>query len=269
MGYGHLGISSAVSGKGSFLCWQLAGALAEARTGLPVGIAAGFGGWSNNSVIDGSNAVYEESLIFPGLAVAWRPGFAGLASLSLGAAIPIHKYNAFGAVESRSNALDLGLLAGFSPGGSSLQAGFAYHNVLRPEVRFPDGRGVYKIGEWASISLAWVPPGRWARLHWEWHLPDVRREKLLLHFQEVEVNAWELEWRPRPMVGLKFERTRSGGQSSWGLILRPEQAPLKALYLEVNAGHDRFRPSAPAWLFGKAPDEGRGASIGLSLGAGM
>jgi hypothetical protein len=267
--YGHMGIASGAADEGPFFCWQFAGALAEERSGLPIRISAGLGGWWNSFGTGVSNAVSEESRIIPGLAVSWLPGPAGLSSLSLGLTFPFHMYNVFGAAKSRSNSLGLGLLAGFAPGGSSLQAGLAYHSELRPGVRFPDGRGLYAIEDWALVSLAWIPPGRWARLHWEWYFPDVRWDWLEFHFGDVRVNSWELEWRPNPIVGLKFERTRSGDLSSWGMVLRPEYGQMKSLYLEVNAGHHVFQPSGPAWLFGKAPAERSGAHAGFSLGAGM
>jgi hypothetical protein len=265
--YGHFGI--AASDLGPFLCWQVAGSMMEEGSGLPIRIAAGLGGWSTNLQTDGTNAVSEESRIIPGLAVAWPTGAAGLPFLSLGLAFPIHTYNAFSAIKSRSVSLGLGMLSEFAPGGSSLQAGIAFHNLMQPMVQFPDGRGQYAIGDWGSVSLAWAPPGRWARLHWEWYLPDVRRENLILHFQDIRVNAWELEWRPHPKAGLKFERTRGGDLSSWGLVLRPEGGRMKAVYLEVNAGHDRLQPSGPAWLFGNTAAARSGAHAGLSLGAGM
>lgn len=267
--YGHLGIASGASDGGPSICWQFAGSLAEKRTGLPIRISAGLGGWRNRIGTDASNAVSEESRIIPGLAVSWLPGSAGLASLSLGLAFPFHTYNIFGAARSRSNSLGLGLLAGFAPGGSTLQAGLAYHSEPRPGVLFPDGRGLYAIEGWAMVSLTWIPPSRRARLHWEWHLPEDRRDGIEFHLGNMGVNAWELEWRPFPIVGLKFERTRSGDLSSFGVVLRPEYGRMKSLYLEVNAGHHALRPSGPAWLFGKASAERSDAHAGFSLGAGM
>lgn len=237
---------------------------------LPVAFSAGLGATGNDTKIDNSNSIHRVAAWSPGVAVSWPASRDRKHSLALGLATTFSRYNVFGALKTTSTDLDLGILATFSPRGHLLRTGTAWHNLVRPEIELPDRPFPYRADGWIEWSLAWASPGRMFNLYWERYFLEIdgsapgggsSRDGV------TGVSGWEVEFRPIPWVGVKWEKTRDAGFSSVGTILRPTFGRL-GLFLEWCVGHDKF-PAGPEWLIGKTVDEGRGFLYSATLGADL
>jgi hypothetical protein len=236
--------------------------------GLPVAFSAGFAWTAEGSRIDGSNAIYEESLIQPGVAFTFPADRDADRSVAIGAAYPVYTINAFGAVESRAHGMNLGILGSASPGGHRVRAGFAWHHLVRPEVRLPDGRGHYALPRRMHLSAAWSSPSETFRVHWEAYLRGANDDgEGPVQDDRLGVDNWELEYRPFPWLGFKLEKVWVGGLSSLGILLRPRLGGAETL-VEMNFSHDKMA-AHPEFLFGPSQEEGRGLVQGLTLSVGI
>lgn len=269
-----------VSGKGWRGFMHLSAATpADLFPGLPLLFSGGIDYTRQDSKVDNSSAVYRESVIAPGLAVSTIPAESGWRA-ALGASIPTVGFNAFGAVESRSSALNLGLLGFHAGKAGTFRLGTAVHYLISPEVRLPDGRGTYAIPGWTEVSLGWTSPGSRFRIYWEQYFSgEEETGRPGSAAGPTGMSGWEIEFRPHPILGLKAERTRIGGLSSLGIILCPAFKPAGiGFFVEANYGHDKYDPSRIDFVFmgtrshyllGHSLDENRGSHFGLTLGAGL
>jgi hypothetical protein len=199
----------------------------------------------------------------------------------LGVAFPEVGFNAFGAVKSKSRALNMGLLGVHQGTGGTFRLGTAFHYLTHPVVRLPDRRGSYEIHGWTEVSLGWTSPGTRFRIYWEQYFTGEaeQSEGPGTGLSPTGMSEWEIEYRPHPIVGLKAERTRIGNWSSLGIILRPAIKPAGiGFFAEANVGHDGYDPSrldfilyatGSHYFLGDGLDEGRGIQVGLTLGAGL
>jgi len=273
LAHGQAGAFTSVSGKSGRDFWDLSAALpASLAPWLPVGISAGFGRDANESRIDGSNAIYVEYISRPSLAVAYPAAAEAPLRLAAGLAFPTYGFEAFGAAKSTSTALDLGLLGILEEKGTGrFRIGFTYHNLVQPEVKLPDFRGSYAIRGWWVTSFGYAAPGEWMRFLWELYYEEAEpASEGPNHESSFGKNAFELEVRPQPWMGIKAEVTRVASHSSLGAAFYPQfgRWPIRT-YLEANIGHDRLDVPGMGWLLGPPQDEGRGYLFGFSFGVGI
>jgi hypothetical protein len=257
----QVGRFSSVSGKDLHRVYQAAVATGDL---LPVLLAAGFGGYSNGSIIDGSNALYLERYYAPSIAIATPDGGLLSRSLSLGMAFPIHAFNAFGVVESFAFGVDLGI----HWAGPALerygrpQLGLAIANLVRPEIDLPADREEYMLPRAYSALLTWTSPGSLAELHAEYQFTAWDPEEGPARSDRSELRSWGVEVRPWEYVGFVLQRTRNG-PVSLGSSVRLAHPALRAA---IHLAHDRFRRVWPAWLQGIGEDEGRGYLLSFFVG---
>ncbi len=139
----------------------------SASVAVFTGIYAGAQWVENGSVIDGSNAIYTESILSPTLAYGWK-GIAGSGySLDLGASFPCQNMNAFGAVSSNMYGLDLGLHLLWPTLPHKLgrfHGGFALHNAFNTGVELPDKSAEYKPEWHGENSIFWEGLGGYVDL---------------------------------------------------------------------------------------------------------
>ncbi|MDB5049197.1 MAG: hypothetical protein JWO30_2268 [Fibrobacteres bacterium] len=245
---------SAVSGKGA----------TRVQTGavrVYHGLYAGAGWFENGSTIDGSTALYTESILTPMLAYGWH-GIAGSGySLDFGAAYEVLDMNAFGAVSSTVTALDLGLHLLWPSLPNKLgrfHSGLALYNLDNSGVRLPDDNGgKYYPGWYGETSVLWSGLGDCVDLfssmafYGSWDRSEG---------PEPDRYYWKsagVEVRPIPMVGLKLEHTWLGYWTA-GTVLR---FVVKEVHFggELDLSHDKL----------SAQDEGRGYVWAFALNAGM
>lgn len=237
--------------------------------GMPLAFSAGFASHSNGMKIDGSNAMYRESIYLPGIAVSWPAERDAPYGLSLGAALPFYTFNAFGAVKTQANGLDLGILGRISPAGHRLRMGVGIQHLRQPRIRLPDERGYFALPRVLEASLHWNTPGEMVQVHWERNLwvgweesegPTPR--------DEVGIGSWEVEVRPIQWLGLKLERPHAGSLTSLGLTFQPVLGKVRPR-LEFALSHEKFTVPPPEFLFGESGDEGTGFVQSMTLGVGI
>ena len=107
--YGHLG-STYLSGSDAIS--PIFAPVYQFAADLPAGFSAGLGGDANSSGRNYFDAIVLEDIMIPGLAFAWPLQAGTEHRVSLGLALPIHHFKAFGATENHSLGLDLGLRLG-------------------------------------------------------------------------------------------------------------------------------------------------------------
>ncbi len=250
--------------------YQLAATLPPSMLpGIPLAFSAGFASHSNATPVDGSNAIYRESIYLPGMAVSWPAERDAPYGLSLGAALPVYTFNSFGAVQSRSYGVDLGILGRVSPWGHRLRMGLDIQHLRRPRIRLPDGRGHYALPGILEASMHWSTPGEMVQVHWERNLwegwdesggprPD----------DEVGIGSWEVEVRPIGWLGLKVEKPYWSSWRSLGLTFQPVLGRVRPR-LEFALSHEKVPTPPPGFLFGDSREEGLGLVQSMTLGVGI
>ncbi|MDB5049096.1 MAG: hypothetical protein JWO30_2167 [Fibrobacteres bacterium] len=216
-----------------------------------------------NTVFDRSRFVFEESILTPMLAYGLDSLAGSGYSLSLGAALPRHAFNAFDATRSTAMALDLGARLEWPSLGlvGRFRTGLAARNLFAQGIRLPSDFGAkYKgLRPNYDFSVLWSSIAGRLDLYSEYNLhqqPD--RSEGPFDDNVPFVKSLGMEVRPIPMLGLKLERT---WLKTWtaGAVLR---APIRKAMIgaEADLSHD-------GWF--TSQDEGRGFMWSLALNAGM
>lgn len=237
--------------------------------GIPVAFSAGFAAHSNGSEIDGNNSLYRESLYQPGVAVSWPADRDSQQGLSLGAALPIYRFSAFGVIESDALGLDIGLLGRISPAGHSLRMGMVLQHLSRPAARLPDGRDAFELPRTLEASLHWRSPGGMVRVHWERYLwTGQEPDEGPAYANDAGIGSWEAEALPVRWLGVKLERPHDGALTSLGIVLQPMMG--KALpRLEWAFSHEKVVAPLPEFLFGESREEGLGLVQSMTFSVGI
>ena len=226
------------------------------------GLSVGLAYFSNASAVDGSNALYVESILTPMLAYG-LDGLAGSGySLGLGAAVPRHAFDAFGAVKSHTYSLNLGVHLTWPDLGLAgrFHTGFGVRNLFSQGIRLPEDFGAKYDGLRPNydLSVLWDSIFRCVDLYSEYNL-HARPDRSTGSFDDNVpfVKSLGAEYRPIPMLGVKVERT---WLKTWtaGLVL---QVPVKAAVIGAEADFSHEKVFA-------AQDEGRGFLWSLALNAG-
>jgi hypothetical protein len=237
----------------------------------PWKVAAGFAFFSKSSVIDGNNAVYEESLRH--FVIAWGDSNVLGTGLGLGAGLSrvTHVMNAFGAVESEANAYDAGIHAATPVMGraGSLQAGLTFRNLAADEVALPsDNPGLVSSAYPAflpnyDISFLLKSVFGCVDLYSEFNLHQDQDKSEGPSRDIPFVKSLGLEFRPIPFLGAKVERTWTKRWTA-GLVARvPLAVPVFdgiLLSAEANISHDKILTEK---------DEGRGFINSVQLGVAL
>jgi hypothetical protein len=257
----QVGHFSSVSGKDIHRVYQAAVATGEL---LPFILAAGLGGYSNGSKIDGSNALRLNRYYAPSIAIATPDGGPLSRSLSIGMAFPIHAFNAFGVVESFAYGADLGIH--WSGQNQEFfgrpQLGLAVANLVRPEADLPADMEGYLLPRAYSALLTWTSPGNLAELHAEYQFTVWDSKEHQGRSDRSELRSWGMEVRPWEYLGFVVQRTRNG-PVSFGSSVRLVRPAFRAA---VHVTHDRFRRVRPSWLQDDGQDEGRGYLVSFFAG---
>jgi hypothetical protein len=225
---------------------------------------AGASYFSDGQAADGSSALYEESILVPMIACDLDSIAGSGLSLAMGAAMPRHGMNAFGAVKSSVTSVDLGLHARLPivngvPG--QVHVGFTMRNLYAEKVELPSNMGKYDaflINYDASIF--WSSIYEVLDLYAEFNSHETQDASEGPSKDDISLlKSFGVEVRPVPMVGLKLERTWLGTWTS-GVVLRAPVMDILAVGAEANLSHDMF--------FSKT-DEGRGFLWTIALNVGM
>jgi len=238
--------------------------------GIPVAFSAGFAVHLSALRIDGSNALYRESVYQPGLAVSWPADRDSRQGLSLGAALPMYELNAFGAVKSHSTGLDIGFLGRVSPAGQRLRMGLVLQHLVRPGARLPlDRGGDFELPRTLEASLHWSTPGEMYQIHWErylWTGHDPAEGPATAN--DAGIGSCEAEIRPVRWLGLKAERQHDRAPMSLGITLQPVKGKTHPM-LEWAFSHERFIKPYPEFLFGETREESLGFVQSMTFTVGI
>lgn len=262
----HLAALGTQAGKGPAPFYQATVALPLGEA-FPFSLSAGLGGFSMGEQVDNSTASYAEDVITPTLALSLCREEAGIALAAVGLSLPIYTFNAFNVVKSHAVGMDLGVLAAFRMGGSTLRLGAAWQHLLAPEMKLPD-RGTYEIPGQILYAAGWSSPGNLLSTRWEWYT-ELATDREAVNVERFGLGGWEIEACPIPgasWLGLKYERVRLGSLNSFGLLFHPTFDRFGPRF-EAAFGHDELgHPESLDWLLGEAVEEGRGLHLALTLG---
>ncbi|MDB5105283.1 MAG: hypothetical protein JWP91_2972 [Fibrobacteres bacterium] len=247
-----------VSGKSGWDFYQ-------ATAGIYGGLFAGIAYLSTESAVDGSNALYETSILTPMVAFALDSLAGSGYSLDIGLAIPRHEFNAFNVVTSSSSALDFGAHIAFPSFGKSgvLHAGLTVRNLAAGKAGLPSDPGMddgfRALLPNYDFSLFWGSLLDRVDLYGEMNLHEHQDASEGPDREDISIlKSMGLEVRPIPMLGLKVERTWI---KTWlaGVILRVPVKDILSLGAEMNVSHDKFFSEADegrGWLWSAALDIG-------------
>lgn len=226
-------------------------------------LSAGLAWFSNSAAVDGSNALYVESILTPMLAYGLDSLAGSGYSLSLGAAVPRHAFDAFGAVKSHTYSLNLGAHLTWPSLGMAgrFHTGLGVRNLFSQGIQLPEDFGAKYNGLRPNydLSVLWGSIFGCVDLYQEYNL-HVHPDRSVAPFDDHVpfVKSLGAEYRPIPALGVRVERT---WLKTWtaGLVL---QVPVKAAVIGAEADFSHEKIFA-------AQDEGRGFLWSLALNAGF
>jgi hypothetical protein len=243
-----------VSGKGGLT-------LGQAAAAVPGGLKLGLAWFENGNAIDGSNAIYLESILAPML--GW--GTDALAGkdfrLGFAIAVPVREVNAFNAVKSTNLGLDAGVNLVFPDMGGKLgriHLALGAHNLLAERVELPADNPGLAGTRYEAFKPAYSTSTLWSGLAGilDLHLDQKFQTGWGSEGEGAELlTAYGAELRPIPFFGVKLERTwlEYWTAGAHGYI------PIEEFELEIgfDVTHDKLSKR----------DEGRGMlwAFGMSL----
>lgn len=232
----------------------------QVSAALPFGISTGIAGQWTSRKLGNWNAVILESVYAPMLALSWPFSPEAENRVAAGAAFPLHHFNAFGAVESFSFGMDIGLLSTNRlphPFGE-VRTGFIIHQLMQPEVSLPDERGAYEIPREFDVSLTWTLADGMVEFHSEFFRLAEDASEGPVTQDEFDIKNFGLEFNPTSWIGFKLERTATGARTI-GTIFRYDMMSKWRQRLELDLSHDNLN----------VVDEGRGFIASGNLSAGF